>query len=190
MITPCRKKVNLLQSAVSRKINSLNYLKQRREGTLLGGRRTTTSSGPGSHPPVIPSHCRCTNFISNSLQSILCNAYLVTPFRSLSPFLFSFSPSFHSYMSGLVFRRSSVQIVPNAPDNSSDVLLIFCSLSKWTPVGYDNLRYEITNFFHSRLHFLLSWYSIIKLLVIKLLQKVVLLLETDSRSGGQDFSGF
>jgi len=38
---------------------------------MLGGHRTTTqtSSGPLSQPPVIPSHFRCHELISNSLQS-------------------------------------------------------------------------------------------------------------------------
>jgi hypothetical protein len=192
MITPCRKKVNLLQSAASRKINSLNYLKQRREGTLLGGWRTTTSSGPGSQPPVIPFHCLCMNFISNSLQSILSNAYFVTSFRSLSPFRFSFllllfTPTWLDlYSGGYPFKsRPKHQIT----------CLIFLILSKRMPqkfataVCYDNLRYGNTNSFHSRLHFPFSSYSIIKLLAIKLLQGAVFVLEADSHSGDQDYSG-
>jgi hypothetical protein len=68
---PLYKGAVLLQQAASRKINSLHCLETTIEEALLGGHRTTTqtSSGPLSQPPVIPSHCRCHELISNSLQS-------------------------------------------------------------------------------------------------------------------------
>lgn len=86
MVTPYIKELYLLQPAASRKINSLNCLEATIEEPLLGGQKTTTqtSSGPVSQPPVIPSHCRCQDLISNSLSShILCKVTAATTFHSL-----------------------------------------------------------------------------------------------------------
>jgi hypothetical protein len=60
-----------------------------------------------SHPPAVPFHCHCMNSL---FQSILCNAYFVSPSRSLPPF--PYSPySSYSCTTGLVLGMMSAPIV-------------------------------------------------------------------------------